>query len=414
MIYEQTIELQELPSNTLPVRANACVICLLCFTCNKVYDNQCRCGPQKPRRGKCIPTPGVDSRSVKLNRMNAVEKMHATRWLLREAHPRYMRGTNTSASLETVSEVPLCKKHSSTFYRVQKKWKVAGTSNPCWVDSQDTPSSVSQSINQPRHTTKYKDSPDTKRSWKLPPLLQSIYSTETPTTKLSPRPGYMETVLENTKEKEHTLYSCLVMDSTEARMTASHPFHWQTNVACMGRSGGTLVSPAAHPLTLQKRRFSDQPMRYKEPLYRSSVLPLPHIRSLVAPSSCSLEVQTVTLRNIPNHPRESSLHLYPIPSANNNTYIGLLVYKLSITRGFTFRDLLKELQGTEARIPSNKRLVFTNEAMDRQYPIDHPIRQVIPAPSSTHINLLLGYHQESTPFPWESMDTELSITNALY
>ncbi|KAF7729156.1 hypothetical protein EC973_004924 [Apophysomyces ossiformis] len=105
-------------------------------------------------------------------------------------------------------------------------------------------------------------------------------------------------------------------------------------------------------------------------------------------------IQTVSLISVP--PCQNELHLKPA-YPNRPGYI---LYRLTITDHYSFNDLLHEVDIFGI---SNRRLVFTNTEMTRRYPRNQPIRQVISATQSTHVDILLGVDDVSVQIDWEQM-----------
>ncbi|CAO3690295.1 unnamed protein product [Rhizopus stolonifer] len=97
------------------IRKNACIVCSKCFTCSKFYGIDCHCPDIQPRRGKNLPQGGLDSRAKKLHKDDP-DYEFSLRWLKENAHEMYK-----DLEFNSLSEVSLCKAHSSTLYRAKKR-----------------------------------------------------------------------------------------------------------------------------------------------------------------------------------------------------------------------------------------------------------------------------------------------------
>ncbi|KAI7857365.1 hypothetical protein BDC45DRAFT_603433 [Circinella umbellata] len=105
----------------LPIRKNACIVCGVCFTCSRLYGTNCICEEVQPRRGKNLPEGSLDSRAKKLHPQDKEDYEFSMNWLSEHAHTIYKNESGTVVGLRDVSEVSLCKAHSSTLYRAKKR-----------------------------------------------------------------------------------------------------------------------------------------------------------------------------------------------------------------------------------------------------------------------------------------------------
>ncbi|KAF1797569.1 hypothetical protein V8B55DRAFT_1515093 [Mucor lusitanicus] len=105
----------------LRIRKNACVVCSVCFTCSKYYGVDCTCPEVQPRRGKNLPEGGLDSRAKKLHRNDPDDFEFSINWINENAHTMYKDENDRVMGLRELSEVSLCKAHSSTLYRAKKR-----------------------------------------------------------------------------------------------------------------------------------------------------------------------------------------------------------------------------------------------------------------------------------------------------
>lgn len=75
----------------------------------------------QPRRGKNLPFGGLDSRAKKLHREDGDDFEFSIKWINENAHNMYKDQHNTVVGVRDLSEVSLCKAHSSTLYRAKKR-----------------------------------------------------------------------------------------------------------------------------------------------------------------------------------------------------------------------------------------------------------------------------------------------------
>ncbi|KAI8327043.1 hypothetical protein EDC96DRAFT_113160 [Choanephora cucurbitarum] len=110
-----------LPANRpLSTRKNACIVCAVCFTCSGYYGSNCHCPEIQPRRGKNLPEGGLDSRAKRLSPLDKDDYDFTLQWLHEFTHTVY-RDHHRRIQLRDITEVSLCKAHSSTLYRAKKK-----------------------------------------------------------------------------------------------------------------------------------------------------------------------------------------------------------------------------------------------------------------------------------------------------
>ncbi|CEP06914.1 hypothetical protein [Parasitella parasitica] len=105
----------------LLARKNACIVCAICFTCSNYYGVNCHCSETQPRRGKNLPEGGLDSRAKKLSPQDRDDYEFTLKWLDEFTHSIYRDRDHHIVGLNDLTEVSLCKAHSSTLYRAKKR-----------------------------------------------------------------------------------------------------------------------------------------------------------------------------------------------------------------------------------------------------------------------------------------------------
>lgn len=113
----------------------------------------CQCLEIQPRRGKNLPEGGLDSRAKRLIPHDKDDYEFTVNWLNEFAHPIYRNKSNHIIGLSDMTEVSLCKAHSSTLYRAKKKHlrqQQQQESPPSPVDSQSNLASKVQGYQPPQ------------------------------------------------------------------------------------------------------------------------------------------------------------------------------------------------------------------------------------------------------------------------
>ncbi|KAL9552423.1 hypothetical protein MBANPS3_003775 [Mucor bainieri] len=90
-------------------------------TYQNYYGVDCTCPEVQPRRGKNLPEGGLDSRAKKLHRNDPDDFEFSINWINENAHTMYKDENDRVMGLRELSEVSLCKAHSSTLYRAKKR-----------------------------------------------------------------------------------------------------------------------------------------------------------------------------------------------------------------------------------------------------------------------------------------------------
>lgn len=115
----------------------------------------CECSETQPRRGKNLPENGLDSRAKKLSPQDKDDYEFTLKWLDEFAHPIYRDRQHHILELTKLTEVSLCKAHSSTLYRAKKKHQRNHQAPPSPADSvvDNRSSSVESYLLLPQPTT---------------------------------------------------------------------------------------------------------------------------------------------------------------------------------------------------------------------------------------------------------------------
>ncbi|CEG68148.1 hypothetical protein RMATCC62417_04463 [Rhizopus microsporus] len=372
------------------IRKNACIVCSKCFTCSKAsihyYGIDCNCPEVQPRRGKNLPEGGLDSRAKKLHRDDP-DYEFSINWINENAHTMYKDENDTVIGLRDLSEVSLCKAHSSTLYRAKKRHERMLVTPPSPADSsiQYNPYPMNQSIGSGGLAAKVREI-STQYNQVLPVQQQQQdvpdFTRMTPShsakRKRSSKPLIRKTGSKSTdlrhSARPHSSMSTPLFNS---RMFVDNPMNGPINNQDFMQQVNQFPSQLP-PLHTRNNNESNSNMLYNDHLkiqQQQQHQDMDYTNNNMATSNNNnnipMVVETVSLR-----PSNSS----DIPS---NYYFR----NLAITDTFTFRDLLNEIDITGSP-PPGKRIVISDE--HKIYPLDQAIRSVIRRPTSTHLDLFLG------------------------
>ncbi|KAI9478697.1 MAG: hypothetical protein EXX96DRAFT_609163 [Benjaminiella poitrasii] len=392
------------------IRKNACVVCNICFTCSKYYGRDCTCQEAQPRRGKNLPEGGLDSRAKKLHRDDSSDYEFSINWINENAHSMYKDEHDQVIGLRELTEVSLCKAHSSTLYRAKKRHE-----RNTMLQHQVTapPSPADSTITNPYPTTTTSTTtatPPTISSGGLAAKVKEISSSTTSHFRVheavaaitSPNFTRLSYSTSN-KRKRMAKYSPKI-DSNRPYNSLSTPlynnssntstrtnnnnhasFVQQQQLSSIQQPQQILDNFPSHqlPPLLQTRNNDIEQQIYPPVNNNDSVLNATAAAANVATpnananasadTASSIVVETVSLKPLNMIPPSSS----PVYYFRN----------LAITDTFTFRDLLSEIDMTGSP-PPGKRIVISDS--EKIYPLDQAIRSVIRRPTSSHIELSLG------------------------
>ncbi|KAG0766103.1 hypothetical protein G6F57_004092 [Rhizopus arrhizus] len=311
----------------LATRKNACIICAVCFTCSGYYGINCQCIEMQPRRGKNLPQNGLDSRAKKLNKQDKEDYEFTTRWLSEFTHSIYRDEEKRILGLKEMTEVSLCKAHSSTLYRAKKKHQRGNQDLPINADSNGT--------NYSNNHSRYSELAAKLRD--LPYEQPHAHPDASPS--FTKRKRSVEPSLSiSTPLLTHNIPYLL-----DTHQTPSYSFSSQLLPPLRNNSLNSLTYSLRHQLSFMQQ----QPI-----------------------------IETVSLRSL----------------NNSSTYY---IRNLAITDTYTFRDLLSEID-LSTPPPPGKRIVISDIYKKKLFPLNQPIRSVIPNPNDTHIEFYLGLSDKAS------------------
>ncbi|RUS32006.1 hypothetical protein BC938DRAFT_476516 [Jimgerdemannia flammicorona] len=351
------------------------------------------CTEVQPRRGRNLPPNSLDSRAKKLNPQDRDDYDFSQRWLAENANDAYKDpNSGLVLGLTTMTEVSLCKAHSSALYRAKKKHDNINNPSPppspsgsnevlshhpgnspnvCAHDFVPTPSTSSPLMMSHSPLSMNGADPQPSSSMSTSILPSSTNSaTLTPAKRKRGRPaGSMSTQLPTSASKLNNPISSASshLASLSLASRASNTF---------GTGGHNSNSNAMHitsPTLLSRAIPSLQPLQPLQPRMNSQQ----HATNLAASniSASASIVETISLR-APIQPHQAPQYF---------------LRNLAITNNFTFRDCLREIDQLPPP-PLGKKIVIHSADGDRTYPMDTPIRGVIPAGLSggPHVELVLA------------------------
>lgn len=358
-------------------------------------------------------------------------------WLTDHANDIYKDHTGTVVGLRDLSEVSLCKAHSSTLYRAKKRHERSkNQAPPSPADSNGMDTIMADRT----YADPYPLHPHPHHKAHAPPPLYPLSIGEgglaAKVREITYQQQYRSPPIHDHSPPDFSMMSSSTSLKRKRTSRQSSPLNVQkphssasTPLLATGMaprlshpppsSSSSAVSPttALHvdnsyhfnqlpPLHTRTPSLSSLSSSLQQQLQLSSPFP-PMYRSQQQQqqqqqSSCSSTSPQQEQRDpmsasppaptapLPSKSQEIvlesvSLKSIPSPDAPPMYYIR----NLAITDTFTFRDLLKEIDMTGPP-PPGKRIVVSNEKNDLQYPLDEPIRNAVPRPSSTHMEFCIG------------------------
>jgi hypothetical protein len=341
----------------------------------------------QPRRGKNLPEGGLDSRAKKLHREDPEDYEFSLKWINENAHVMYKDENNNVLGLRELTEVSLCKAHSSTLYRAKKRHERQHMGGP------PSPST------DPYHHQ------NTLRSGGLAAKVREISANQQqyqpgtePDLVIEPDFSRLTHSTSNKRKRIHNKLSPNIDTQQRPHSSVSTPLLYGRNV---------------NPFMLENRHANNVPTIPAE--YQQQYMPVVDFPSQLPPLH-SRKTDTI----LPSASTSTQIyhHIHDTPMANTSprptlaikpststpmditpTVIETVSLKplsspdmyyfrnLAITDSFTFRDLLAEIDMTGSP-PPGKRIVISDA--EKFYPLDQAIRSVIRRPNSTHLELCLG------------------------
>ncbi|KAI8144015.1 hypothetical protein BJV82DRAFT_608069 [Fennellomyces sp. T-0311] len=410
----------------LPIRKNACIVCSICFTCSKYYAEDCTCDESQPRRGKNLPDGTLDSRAKKLHPQDN-DYEFSIKWLTEHAHVIHRDEHGQVTGLRELPEVSLCKAHSSTLYRAQKKHERVKQLPPPPFSNNATSSTFSPS-------------PDYLMDIDLqhrPPIEQQPQQSQPPPYYQHQQPYQpMSNLAAKVRNIHHQPFQGEMPDFSTMSSSTSLKRKRTESMARSSASTPLLAHPYHSPSSpIPHVDFNQQ----LPPLHQQQQQPQPQASPRAHPQGASLS--SLPLRRVPPPPpgasssvpteevasssRRMSFPHYPPPSTPysttsspslepagivvdtvslkttiNSSSPEYLIKNLAITDTFTFRDLLMEAGVTESP-PPGKRIVISDDKQERIFPLDQAIRSVLRRPIMAHLEFWLSLHDKPS-IDWSS------------
>lgn len=436
---QQQQQQQQQGRHPLAARKNACIVCTVCFTCSGNYGTDCLCAETQPRRGKNLPHRALDSRAKKLNPADRDDYEFTLKWLDEYAHDIYRDSDKQIIGLSDLTEVSLCKAHSSTLYRAKKKHQ--GNMNqapPSPADSngtmmEDTKQHRSSSVDshpllpQPINHHHYNSSNYNVGGGALAAKVREI-SFQQPHYRLHDPP-------ESPDFSMMTASTSVKRKRTSAKLEVDRPSSSaSTPLYASGGGNSSNNTPSImnhrhsnlhlHHQQQQQQQQSSSSSRQPTGSFSSQLPPLhlrqPSLSSLSSTLQHQLHVTPDTFNNnmnpntaattnnnnntrhqtlpvfhhLPQHKviETVSLKCTPVKEDNKEVYY---IRNLAITDNYTFQDLLSEIDFAGPP-PPGKRVVISDSKRERIFPLAQAIRNVIRYPTDTHIEFYLGLTEKAS------------------
>lgn len=358
------------------------------------------------------------------------------KWLNENAHPCYHDEAGNVPEAHLISEVALCKAHSSTLYRAKKKHltdvsKVEAPPSPTDSTSVETPPPVpltyeqveqpqqfAQGVinssllpNDPYYSRKSMQNP-VFRDGGLADRVRRLNTPSFPPTDELSAPSIKPTATTSASLKRKRTKQSVAEDEPFPRKTASTPLKHAGQKAPSRNTVRFFEPPATQQHTPHESRQVLPPQHSTQlaPLKprRGSHAHTSSLSSLSAimqqqlrlqPSAAPHSTGSSSYANYPYQPHQQSgvcivetVSLRSLPQFSHDprknvpTY---LVRNLAISDTFTFRDILEEIE-MNAPPPPGKRIVISDANNEIVFPMDLAIRSVIKDPSEPHVDLCVG------------------------
>ncbi|KAI7895496.1 uncharacterized protein EV154DRAFT_495115 [Mucor mucedo] len=391
---------QQQPSSPLPhsrsneghhpllARKNACIVCAVCFTCSGYYGSNCHCLETQPRRGKNLPEGGLDSRAKKLSRQDRDDYEFTLKWLDEFTHSIYRDREQNIIGLNDLTEVSLCKAHSSTLYRAKKRHqRNMNQAPPSPADSNGTIMEDYPLLPQPHFSSGYSGALAAKVreisfQQQQQQQQQQSYPVESPdfsmmTTSTSVKRKRTVTKLDNKPSSSAStpLFtnhmspppSLLLGGHNHQHNHHHHIHHPQEGVNNNNNRPTNSFSSQLPPLHLRTPSLSSlsstlQHQLHVTPTFNTNYRHTPGV------------IETVSLKSSPLENRMDSIYY---------------IRNLAITDSYTFKDLLSEIDFAGPP-PPGKRVVISDVKRERIFPLGQAIRSVIRYPTDSHVEFYLG------------------------
>ena len=401
------------------------------------------CPETQPRRGKNLPHRALDSRAKKLSPIDRDDYEFTVKWLDEFAHKVYRDKDHHIIGLGDLTEVSLCKAHSSTLYRAKKKHQ--GNLNQAPPSPADSNGTMMEDIRQHRSSSVDSHSHQQQQAPVLPQPMNHHFGNNGYPSSLGggPLAAKVREISFQQQQQQHyrlheppespdfslmTASTSVKRKRTSAKLEVERPSSSaSTPLFTNNNNNHSNVSP----LMMNHHRHGNhhnnhhsqqpQPPTSRQPTSSfSSQLPPLHLRtpSLTSLSSTlqhQLHVTPNTFNN--NH---STRHQQPPPPVfhhlppqhkvietvslkssppnedkPNEQEPIYFIRNLAITDTYTFQDLLCEIDFAGPP-PPGKRVVISDSKRERIFPLAQAIRNVIRYPTDTHVEFYLGLTEKAS------------------
>lgn len=375
----------------------------------QVYGEDCTCDEMQPRRGKNLPEGSLDSRAKKLVPNDKDDYEFSIWWLSENASPVYRDESRQVVGLRNVSEVSLCKAHSSTLYRAKKRHERGkNQAPPSPADSNGIDTAMMDAIpahsSTANHGRPYSDpyplQPQLHHHYQIPPpypthMRESSLAAKVRDMKCDHQPPPDFSTMTSSTSLKRKRTNNMSLDQQRPHSSASTPLY-ATGMAPLLSHPPPSSSSSAVSASTSRHETPDSftphqlpPLQSREPLsiLSSSLQHSLQVTPLYSQKQDPPSPPTPVVKN--NEPEivveTVSLKTFPTPECPSTYH----VRNLAISDTFTFRDLLQEVDmiGTP---PPGKKIVISDEKNEMVFPLDQAIRSVFRRPSSTHMELCVS------------------------
>ncbi|KAL7334602.1 hypothetical protein PS15p_200201 [Mucor circinelloides] len=405
----------------LQARKNACIVCAICFTCSNYFGVNCQCSETQPRRGKNLPEGGLDSRAKKLSPQDRDDYEFTLKWLDEFTHSIYRDRDHQIVGLNDLTEVSLCKAHSSTLYRAKKRHQrnmnqqqappSPADSNGTMMEDVHRSSSVDSYLLLPQPSANYYNNVvgGGALAQKVREIsFQQQYNNNHRQDTMAESPDFsmMTTSTSAVKRKRTSTLSKPPIASASTPLLYSnnhhtqHPHHHHHHLHHQHPPPPPPTSSQQQQVARPNHSFSSQlpPLHLRTPSLSSLSSTLQHqlhvtpsfnsTRPMIPPTYSKV-IETVSLKSSPSLNNNDDQQQQP---QQQQVYY---IRNLAITDSYTFRDLLSEIDFAGSP-PPGKRVVISDLKRERIFPLGQAIRSVIRYPTDTHVEFYLGLSEKAS------------------
>ena len=343
------------------------------------------------------------------------------KWLDEFTHSIYRDRDHQIVGLNDLTEVSLCKAHSSTLYRAKKRHQRNMNQQQAPPSPADSNGTMMEDVHRSSSVDSYPLLPQPSPNYynnvvgggalaqKVREIsFQQQYNNKNRQESMAESPDFsmMTASTSAVKRKRTSTISKPPNASASTPLLYSNKHHAQHPHHHHHHLHHQHPPPLPPSLSSQQQHQQQQPAVARPNHSFSSQLPPLHLRtpslsSLSSTLQHQLHVTPSYNSTRPMIPPTYSkvietVSLKSSPSLNNNDDQQVYyIRNLAITDSYTFRDLLSEIDFAGSP-PPGKRVVISDLKRERIFPLGQAIRSVIRYPTDTHVEFFLGLSEKAS------------------